>query len=59
MTLLQRAMLEDPSLDPEMLILCSCPSDLGLRPVGRPEQCPDTELPCRFCWTREAKEELP
>lgn len=56
MTLLQRAILEDPSLDTEMLILCSCPSDLGLRPVGRPEQCPETELPCRFCWMREAKE---
>ena len=56
MTLLQKAIQEDPSLDPELLVLCSCPSDFGLSPVGRPEDCPDRELPCRFCWMREAKE---
>lgn len=53
MTILQRAILEEPNTPPELLVLLRCPSDLWLDSF-LPVPCPGGS--CLDCWCREVRE---
>lgn len=56
MTRMEKALLENPMIVPEILVTYHCPAEYGLSKAWPPEACPPCGFPCLECWNREVPE---
>jgi hypothetical protein len=57
MTRMQKALMENPTIIPELLVAYHCPAEYGLMQAWPPEACPSGGAPCIECWNREVPDD--